>query len=222
MNLFFRKRVDGIIACSISKKSVAHFLKSKRMLPLILADTYHLVEEVSSVAIDNSYGIQKVVDHLVQKGHKEIGFIGSFFVTSERLEAYKKSLCEYGIPLIKEYIAIGNERNEMGGYNRMKELLKLKIRPSAVIAETDNLAIGAMRSIRESGLRIPQDISIVGFDDITVSSFIDTPLTTMIQPKFEIGQKAAELLLEQLNEQQSPQVKHVILKPELIIRNSTI
>jgi DNA-binding LacI/PurR family transcriptional regulator len=221
MDIFFGKRVDGIIACSVSKQAIDHFKKNKRNIPLVLTDSYYKESEYDTVTIDNFYGIQRIIEHLVSSGHKKIGFIGDLLVTGERLEAYKKVLNQYSLDVNEAYISIGIERHEMGGYLRMKELLKLEDLPTAIVAETDNLAIGAIKAIREAGLTIPKNISIVGFDDITVSSYIDVPLTTVVQPKVEMGSKSAELLLNKLNNINYKEISCIIIKPELIIRNTT-
>jgi Transcriptional regulators len=222
INLFYRKRVDGIIACSISLETIDYLKKHKRNIPIVLADTFHSCAEFDSVSIDNIFGVQCVVEYLVNHGHKSIGFIGDTVVTPQRLETYKTALERYNIVAEDKYISTGVERYEQGGYLRMSELLKLDRKPSAVFAVTDSMAIGAIRAIKESGLKVPDDISIIGFDDIAVSSFMEMPLTTVLQPKFEIGRISSELLVNRINDKGSKFTQTIVLKPELIIRSTTM
>jgi LacI family transcriptional regulator len=220
-NTFLRKRVDGVIACSISGEFLKHTRKMNRSLPLVLADTYATDTEFDIVTIDNAYGVQCVIDHLVQLGHKNIGFIGDKIITGERLNAYRKALSYVGISTGEKYIKIGSECYEQGGYLRMHELLAMAVRPTAVFAATDNMAIGAMHAAFEVGLQIPEDVSVVGFDDIMVSSYMEVPLTTVIQPKFEIGRISATLLLNRIADKSSKFKQQIILKPEMVIRQTT-
>ena len=221
INLFLRKRVDGILACTISVESLNYIKTHKRNIPVVLVDNYTLSPEFDSVSIDNIYGVQCIIEHMVNLGHKSIAFIGDNVVTSERLTAYKTTLTRFNIPIEEKYIRIGCERYEYGGYLRMQELLKTDARPTAVFAVTDNMAIGAIRAISEIGLKVPEDISVAGFDDIMVSSFMEIPLTTILQPKFEIGRIAAELLVNRINSGNSKFPQQITIKPELMIRSTT-
>lgn len=220
INLFLRKRVDGIIACATSKECLDNIKKLKRDMPVVLVEPSVPCSDFESISIDNSFGVQKVIEHFVQLGHRKIGFIGDKFVTSERLDSYKIFLRQIGMPVREEYIRIGDERYERGGYLRMQELMELADRPTAVFAVTDNLAIGAIHAVKKSGLEVPDDISIAGFDDIMFSSYIETPLTTVLQPKFEMGKLSAQLLIGRINNSGSKFIQQIVLKPELIVRNT--
>jgi DNA-binding LacI/PurR family transcriptional regulator len=190
-------------------------------VPLVLADAYAANADFDNVTVDNSYGVLCIIEHLVKLGHGRIGFIGDRIVTQERLKSYQKALEHYHITPAEEYIRISQERYEHGGYLRMKELLSLPERPTAVFAVTDNMAIGAMRAAIEMGFSIPDDVSIVGFDDIMVSSYMEVPLTTMLQPKFDIGKLSADLLLGRINAKAGKFVQQVVLRPEMVIRQTT-
>jgi len=220
-DLFLRKRVDGIMACSISSKSLDIIKRYKRNIPVVLADNFISCDEFDSVSIDNFYGVQCIIEHLINLGHRRIAFIGDKVVTHERLFAYQSVLAQHNIPIDNEYINIGSERYERGGYERMKELLKLNPKPTAVFAVTDNMAIGAIRAIKEVGLKVPDDISVAGFDDIMVSSFMEIPLTTILQPKFEIGKISAEILVNRIRSGSDKFPQHINIKPELVVRSTT-
>jgi DNA-binding LacI/PurR family transcriptional regulator len=157
----------------------------------------------------------------VKLGHTRIGFIGDTIVTQERLASYKEALEYYNIAPVEKYIHIGQERYEHGGYLRMKDLLSMPEKPTAVFAVTDNMAIGAMRAAIEMGYAIPDDVSVVGFDDIMVSSYMEVPLTTIIQPKFEIGKISADLLLRRIDNTAGKFIQQIVLRPEMVIRQTT-
>lgn len=220
-DILISKRVDGIIGCSISEHTLEVFTKRNKGIPLVLIDTYFKQNDYDTVTIDNTYGVEKVVEHLAALGHKRIGFIGDKVVTAERLEAFKRAAGKFGIEESDRYIAIGSERYEAGGYLRMKELLGSNNIPSAVFAETDNLAIGAIRALRENKIKIPDEMSVIGFDDIAVSSFVDVPLTTVVQPKYEMGITAARFLLDRISRKYQGSPRQLQIKPELVIRNTT-
>lgn len=222
LDIFFRKRVDGIICCAVSKGALEHIKKCKRDMPVVMVDPFISCPEFDTVSIDNSYGVQCVIEYLLKLGHKRIGFIGDSIVITERLEAYKKTLEQFRVPVREEYIAVGQERYEHGGYLRMQELLRLEERPTAVFSVTDNMAIGAIHAVREANLNIPGDISIVGFDDIMVSSYLNTPLSTVLQPKYEIGKMSADLLMARMNNTGSKFTQQIVLKPEFVERNTAM
>lgn len=221
IDILISKRVDGIIACTLTENALNTIRNKSKSIPIVLIDTYLKQNDYDSITIDNVYGVDKVVEHLSTLGHKRVGFIGDRIVTGERLDAFKKAGNKFALEDVERYIAIGSERYEIGGYLRMKELLEEKNPPSAVFAETDNLAIGAIHALKEKKIRVPDEMSIVGFDDITVSAFIDVPLTTVVQPKLEMGINAAKLLVDRINGIYRGNPREMQFKPELLIRNTT-
>ena len=156
---FLRKRVDGVIGCSISEEFLNKINMINHEIPLVLADSYTANTDFDNVTVDNSFGVLCIIEHLVKLGHSRIGFIGDRIVTQERLTSYKKALEHHNITPSEEYIRISQERYEQGGFLRMKELLSLPERPTAVFAVTDNMAIGAMRAAFEMGFSVPNDVS---------------------------------------------------------------
>jgi DNA-binding LacI/PurR family transcriptional regulator len=219
--MFLAKRVDGIILCSLSHDAVKSLREQKKNIPHVLVDTYENYKDFSSINIDNEYAVRCIVDHLVKLGHREFGFIGDRIVTPHRMQSFQFYLASHGINVDPENIRIGSERYETGGYLRMKEILSGRNIPTAVFAETDNLAIGAMSAAKKMTYRIPEDISIIGFDDIVASSFTEIPLTTMYQPKKKMGQMAARMLIDHIKGATDDKVVQVVLKPELIVRSTT-
>lgn len=222
VNMFIRRNVDGIVLCSTYASTFEYLKKLKRGIPVVLTDIFESYSDMDTVGIDHEAGIRAVIAHLRSLGHTRFAYIGDRIITPHRLNAFRTGLAEQGITLDRRHIFQGAERNEDGGCRRMKELLGLpdRDRPTAVFAGTDNLAVGAMYAAREAGLRLPADLSIVGFDDIMASAYAAVPLTTVRQPKREMGGAAAGLLLERI-EDGSRAFQRIVLQPRLIVRETT-
>ena len=223
LDLLLKKRVDGIVFVSsgININSVK-FIKSQK-IPIIVVDREIKRLKVDSVLVDNLSGGYQATKHLLNLGHKIISCIsGPSLITpsSERIEGYKKALMEASLEIDEKLILMGDFQFE-GGYKYAKKLLRMKRIPTAIFACNDLMAIGAICAIKEEGLSVPKDISVVGFDDIALASFCDPKLTTVIQPKYIMGKLAANMLIERIrNKEMEPRRK--LLKTELIIRESTI
>jgi LacI family transcriptional regulator len=174
---------------------------------------------VHSVRIDHPAGIQLAVAHLVNLQYRRIACIAyapSNPHVEQRLAAYRSTLESAGIPYDEALVRYGNFDPE-SGYAAMQSLLKEK--PAAIFGMNDMMAIGAMAAIREAGLRIPDDIAVVGYDDVRVSRFACPSLTTVRAPEVELGQRAGEMLIELINGV-VPAVSHVKLQGDLIVRES--
>lgn len=171
------------------------------------------------VVVDNVVGGRQAVEHLISLGHERIAFIGQDMRTSgvkERLQGYREALAAHGIPY-RDELVIGHDTS--AGYMGMCSLLK-HADVTAVMAANDVTAIGAMKAIYDAGLRIPQDISVIGYDDIDIASLLFPPLTTVWQPKAELGEAAANLLIEIIKGNfQEPQ--QILFQPRLVVRAST-
>lgn len=213
------RRVDGLIlaGCDIPRELIVA-LKLHRF-PLVLVDNHY--DMVNSVVIDNVGGAREAVTHLINLGHRKIAFICEWFGDlsfSERLRGYRMALEEHDIPVDEDLIAEGLPRQPNSGYVAMQKILEKSI-PSAVFAANDSTAIEAMRAIRERGLKIPDDIAIVGFDDGYVPSHTDPPLTTMRVFREKMGVMATRRLLELVEEPDQPPV-HIKIFTELVVRAS--
>lgn len=228
-----RKRVDGLILVDLHLDSdEVEALQNARAIVSTVGDRY---PQFSSVTIDNRAAARNAVRHLVRLGHRRIGFIGTqpvhgrsfeleFSVPVERRSGYRDALDEAGISLDPSYEVSGDFAVEdgvggmiEGGAAGMRRLLALREPPTAIFAMSDETAFGALRSVRQAGLRIPEDISIVGFDDHEVSAVLG--LTTVRQPVVRSGVLAAQYLLESLSGGPGPQ--HAIEDVELIVRTTT-
>jgi DNA-binding LacI/PurR family transcriptional regulator len=180
-------------------------------------------EKVDYVGVDNILGGYLAVEHLVRLGHRQIGVIGGSAESSvalERMEGGKKALQAYNIEQRKDYFWEGDFLKE-SGYRGGKRFLEMAEPPTAVFAANDYMALGTYQAIAEGGLRIPEDIALVGFNDIEFTAMKGIELTTIGQKKFEMGALAVKALVEKIEGGESKScTKEILLKPELIIRKT--
>ena len=222
LKLFEKKGVGGIICIATVDRKIEKDLKdfkSKYNMPIIQVATEVELQDYDYIKIDEDYGISLAISHLAELGHREIGYIGET-LSESRLKSFNSLLKKNGLPINHDFIKVGTERFEEGGYKRMKEILALKKLPTAIFASYDSIAIGAMRAMTESGLRIPEDISIIGVDNINVAAYLTKALTTISSPVNDMGSIASRILLDKI-EDNNAVVQHVALKPELILRETT-
>lgn len=175
-----------------------------------------------SIRIDNTGATKTIVDYLISLGHRRIGVISGLKDnphTIDRLEGYKQSLAQAGIPFSRELIAEGNF-TMWSGQNCAQQFFQLQQRPTAICCMNDEMAIGAIQTLKAKGLRIPEDMSITGFDDIHYAKYWDPGLTTVAQPAEDIGKIAMDMLL-QIIEGDQGNAEEVILPAKFIIRKST-
>jgi LacI family transcriptional regulator, repressor for deo operon, udp, cdd, tsx, nupC, and nupG len=194
-----------------------------RKYPVVQCCEYKEGAQVSHVSIDNHAAAYKVVKHLISSGHKRIGLIScrnNFVSIIQRENGYRKALEDAGIEFEEDLIKFG-DYSFNSGIRAANQFLSMKSRPTALFAISDIMAIGALRAIRESNLKVPEDIAVVGFDNINFASMCNPMLTTIYQPKYDIGCIAMEILLQQIRgELKEP--RNVFLENEIIIRESTI
>ncbi len=226
--------VDGIIVATRSNEGGDKYLKGivESNIPVVVIGRDFQHEYVDFVSPDNLKGGFEATQHLIDLGHKRIGFIGASLKggsSLKRLQGYLKALKQHDIE-IDERLITGRDEDvsEVPGYSTeeigfegMKRLLSLLNPPTAVFARNDFTAIGAMSAIKEAGLNIPEDIAIVGFDDISLAMRTSPPLTTVRQQMRLEGQLAAEMLLERIEGKEKRSRRERILNCELIVREST-
>jgi DNA-binding LacI/PurR family transcriptional regulator len=227
--------VDGLIVATRSNKGGDEYLREivESNVPVVVIGRDFQHREVDFVSTDNLNGGFEATRHLIDLGHRRIGFIGATLSggsSLKRLQGYLKALEQYKIPVDERLITGPKEAisevpgysTEKIGYEGMKRLLSLPSPPTAVFARNDFTAIGAMTAIKEANLRIPEDIAIVGFDDIPLAVHTSPALTTVRQPMHLQGQLAAEMLLERIKTDEIDGRREHILNCELIIRNTTV
>ena len=202
------------------KPKTENALRSCGLPTIFITGSYQPNLEFSSVYIDEMSGTRKAVTHLIEMGHKNIGYIGEVH-TPRRGEACKAILQENGLEYDSEHFCTGTERLEEGGYLRMKELLSKKNRPTSVFISYDQMAIGAIKALDEANLKVPEDLSIVSFDNIDASSYVLNGLTTVATPLRDTANITMKLLLEQMESEKNIAVQHVTIQPTLLVRGST-
>jgi DNA-binding LacI/PurR family transcriptional regulator len=215
------RRVDGIIVTSSRVGALYVPLLSQMMVPIVLVNDQYPGEFVHSVMIRNRDGMRAVAEHMIALGHRRIAYIGDRFgyqSDSERLAGYRAALGAAGLPAPDELVAQGDGGAE-GAMRAMEQLLAIAKAPTAVCCYNDMTALGAMRCLRNRGLRVPDDISIAGFDDLFFAAYTEPPLTTIRQPMRRMGQMAMESLLKLMEGKES--VTQVQIEPELVVRHST-
>ncbi len=177
---------------------------------------------IDTLFVDNVSMAKKSVSYLIEKGHTRIGMIAGLENSPPakfRIRGYRKALIEHNLPIEENFLRV-HDFTEEGGYQGMKELLSLSPYPTAVFAANDLMALGAMIAIREANLRIPEDIALIGIDDIPAARLVTPPLTTSSQMQENVGRRAAEMLFERI-EGTAPALSRIEELPfEFIIRES--
>lgn len=219
ISTLLEKDVDGLIFIGTAQSRA--ILDKRIQKPVVLVDR-KIGNEYPSVITDNYHGGYMATEHLVKCGKNRIALLcGPTFLHTafERVRGYIDALRDNDLPYADSYI-INCDFTIEGGYQATEGLITSGIAFDGIFAANDLIAIGAMRCLLKKGLRIPEDIAIIGYDDITMASVVIPSLTTIHQPKYEIGQQAAGHLVKMINEQQD-ELKHIVLQPSLIIRSST-
>ncbi len=211
---------DGLIFVSLPSDHPLYEKLSRLRQPFVMIDRpLTNVENTNYVSVDNVRAAEIATQHLIQLGRRRIAHIAGILAIADscdRLVGYRNALRAAGLP-IDERLIVESDFNYQTGYRAMQQLLPHK--PDAVFASNDTVAAGALQAIHEAGLRVPDDLSLVGFDDVDVALQTDPPLTTIRQPIRAKGETAARLLVDLINGKLSaPQ--HVILPTELIVRQS--
>ncbi len=176
-----------------------------------------------SVVADNFSGGYKATEHLISLGHEHIGCIvrpTKLSHSQGRLLGYLAALKEHHLPVDERLIASGGYRQE-NGYRAMLELLQLSPPPTAVFTYNDIMAIGAMRALKEKGIAVPQEFSVIGFDDIPEAAYTCPALTTIRQEKYEMGVKSVSLLQRLINGEEIDEVPEIVVGVDLVVREST-
>ncbi len=218
---FSERRVEGIVVTSSRVGALYTPLLSEMKVPIVLVNNQHPGEFVHSVMIENVKGSLEATNHLIQLGHCRIAYVGDRFghqSDTERFAGYRQALERAGLPFLPELVIDGDGRPEEGA-SAVGTLLHLSNPPTAIFCYNDMTALGALRRIHMNGLRVPEDISVVGFDDLFIASYTQPPLTTVRQPMRRMGMLAMESLLALMSGQDSAAV--VKVPAELIVREST-
>jgi len=223
VDVLYAKRAAGVIWIPATENCEAAERLTGYGVPLIVLDRRTPEVQCPSVLADNFRGGYAATEHLITLGHRRIGCIArpvGLSHSQDRILGYQSALRDYGLPLDEALIAKGGFRLE-NGRQAAFYLFDLNPPPTALFAYNDIMAIGALRAAHERGLRVPQDFSIVGFDDIPQAAFTCPALTTVSQPKLDMGRRGAELLFDLIEGKRPPTETDVPLEVRLVVREST-
>ncbi len=190
--------------------------------PLVMVGEYTGKIPLPRVGIDNVQAAADATQHLVDLGHEHIAFIGGpkdFTLCKERLKGFRKVLRKAGLEAPARHVQFG-EFKLASGYQTVKAVLESGSLPSALFCANDEIAVGALKALRETKLKVPRDISIIGFDDLDIADYCSPPLTTIRQPRREMGGEAMKLMLRILDGTAVPE-ERITLSHQLIVREST-
>jgi LacI family transcriptional regulator len=225
LQVLAERRIDGLIVVSTGAgddDSLVTQLRGLRM-PTVLVDREIADPACDLVETAHMQGGLLAVRHLLSLGHKRIACIGGpvgVMPSEQRIEGWRMALAEAGATPNADALLWRGGFTSQGGYEAMHAILRTEQAPSAVFVCNDLMAIGALRAAHESGVRVPDDLSIVGFDDIELSAYTSPALTTVAQPKERIGALAVDMLLERVGGKRRD-ARKVVLQPELRVRAST-
>ncbi|MFO6300404.1 DNA-binding transcriptional regulator CytR [Rahnella selenatireducens] len=222
INLIITKQIDGMLLLGSDLPFDASKEEQRNLPPMVMANEFAPELELPTVHIDNLTAAFEAVHYLLNLGHQRIACIEGpkhMPLCQYRSQGYIQALRRNGISVENALTAQGDFSYESGA-QAVAELMALPSPPTAIFCHNDIMAIGAMFQAKKMGLRIPQDLSVVGFDDIKASRFTDPPLTTVAQPRFQLGRQAMLLLLEQLQGNLG-QSGSLLLDSELVVREST-
>jgi DNA-binding LacI/PurR family transcriptional regulator len=218
---FEERRVDGILVMSsrVGNLYMGHFAEMK--VPIVLINNQHPEEFVYSVMIDNMAASEEATRHLIQLGHRRIGYIGDrggFQSDSERREGYTKALASADIPYVTELVRQADSTPDTA-MQAVNELLALAQPPTALFCYNDITAVGALLAARRHGCKVPDDLSVMGFDDLPLASYLHPTLTTIRQPMRDMGKQATSILFRLLDGAEVENSRRV--RGQLIVREST-
>ncbi|MCM3602353.1 LacI family DNA-binding transcriptional regulator [Robertmurraya korlensis] len=215
-------RVDGVVLLySKIEDKVLMYLQERGIPFVVIGKPFKHVEEITHVDNDNFRATKEVTEYLIQLGHDHIAFVGgnlNLVVTVERLLGYEKALRESGIPLNDDYI-VHEEFLREGGQEAVRELLSLKVPPTALVVADDLMALGVLNTLDELGIKVPEDISIISFNNVLVSEMSRPPLTSVDINIFDLGFEAARSLIQKIENPKEP-IKRIIIPHQIVKRFS--
>ena len=237
LNLLAERRVDGIIISPMSACSQPLWRNGALAdLPVVFVANAPRDTTRPYVIIDNAHGGFLATSHLLSEGYERIAFVGAreeSVTVDQRFEGYRAAIEAQGAHIDDSLVCLGDFR-EQSGYEAARALISGRRCPDAMFAENDLLAIGVIHALRERGLRVPEDVGVVGFDDIPLAAFPEIGLTTIAQPKEEMGRRAALLLAEAIDRMKGQESSgglssaqpgsapvQAMLEPELVVRSTS-
>lgn len=220
---FRQMRLAGVLPVSVSP-DLQH-LSRLRATGVPVVSLARRWDEGDYVAVDHFAGGYLAGCHLCRLGHRKLACVANSHASSaskEKLAGFRAALCEHHVMLAPEQILWSSEAQVTEGARCADELLALAKRPTAVFVTADHQAVGFLHRLRQRGVRVPEDIAIVGHDDISYAEFLEVPLTTIALPKYELGRRAAQILLERIQARDAidEEFQQILLEPHLVVRAS--
>jgi len=217
------KQVDGLIIFPTGGNRELYERMVSEKYPVVFVDRSVPEIPVPSIMLDNYKAVKIAVQHFVEQGYERIGMITTSIIRNvtprvERLNGFKNALLENNLPIVQDYIKSLDPQQIREG---LKEMLSLKEPPQAILAGNDFVLAEILKYVKEYQIRIPLDLALIGIDDVSYASFYSPPLTTVAQPTFEMGKKAAELLLQKIQGADVKEESYIYrFEPKLIVRDS--
>jgi DNA-binding LacI/PurR family transcriptional regulator len=221
LHTFMERGLDGIafITEGTEIQNILAQINKKNPIPLVLVASRLEINEVDCININDSFGVTLAIKYLTDMGHKEIGYMGDRF-SEDRLNTFLNYMKENKLDVKDEYIWVLKERFEECGYQAMKEALCIERLPSAFFCAYDDIAIGAMRAAYEAKLRIPDDISFIGIDNIMSSPYLFNALSTVTSPIEQMGKTVSGILLGKIEDPENKVCQQITLNPYLVKRET--
>jgi len=216
-------RIDGLIMMAPDEESIDMVERVRRRIPVVLLSPRAPVERCHSLGIDNFGGAKQAVEHLLSLGHREIAFISGpkgNVDAEERLQGFRQAFLDAGLDPDRAVIVEGDFR-ESTGFEAGSELMALRPRPSAVFTANDSMAIGLLASLNRAGFRVPDDLAVVGFDDVAIAGYLNPPLSSVHVDACGMGSQAVGLLLGDLNTGHCDEPVRVVIPAVLKVRISS-
>lgn len=213
------RRVDALVICNPNEQSIPLLESISSHVPIIFCDSMRSCNSFDRIYVDESYGISCAVEYLLSKGHSKLGSI-SDIPDAPRMNFFQQHLHQHRISTPNEYHILSNKNDYSCGYDAVYRLYRQGNLPTALFCIRDTIAIGALRAAYELQLSVPDQLSIIGYDDSDIAEYAYKPLTTIHQPVDQIANNVVQCLLERLNGSAQPP-REIRLTPELIIRQST-
>lgn len=229
-NYLVSRKVDGLlVSLSSLTTDLRHFEElQEKGLQIVFFDRVPSAIDTHKIVADNYHGSYQATQHLLQGGRSRIAHVTSpayLSITNERLEGYKKALEDYSIPFDESYVKYCHHGGKVVSENEaaVQELLDMSEPPDAIFTASDRITTGCMAVLRKNNIKIPDEIALVGFTNLSVAELMDPPLTAVVQPALEMGQQATELLIKLIESPQKPTIFEIrSLKTALIVRQSSL
>jgi len=222
--MLVRYKVDGILITPVGTESESIVFLKEMGIPFFMLNCSSPDKDVNWIETDNVEGAKIATEYLLDLGHRHFMCLRQMAIdgSRKRFESFEKAIDEAGIK-IKDQVIIGDVRSRIEGYEAVDRFIRTSGKdalPTAVIAVNDAVAIGAMEALFENEVRVPEDVSIIGYDDIYIAGLVRVPLTTIHQSKFRMGEIAASQLIDKIERKEHGIARQFLVKPKLIVRKS--